>query len=216
MPAPAPRDNALAPAGESELVVGGFADSGGGHTAKPITFDGEGHLYVQAGVPSNACQEQDRAPLSRGLSPCPQLEQYGGVWRFGATARNQDQLGDGIRYSTGHRNVVALEWNAIANQLFLVMHGRDPLPGLGDLGYDLALRELAMPADSLVQRSGGHARGEWHRDEIAITATGLDVVEGKRDGLALPLPERWVGGVRVAPNQRNWRFDERTRSVELR
>jgi uncharacterized protein DUF1835 len=98
----------------------------------------------------------------------------------------------------------------------LVMHGRDPLPGLGDLGYDLALRELATPPDPLVQRSGGHARGEWHRDEVAITATGLAVLEGKRDGLALPLPEHWVGGVRVAPNQRNWRWDERARGVELR
>jgi glucose/arabinose dehydrogenase len=52
------------------------------------------------------------------------------VWRFVASGRNQDQLGDGIRYSTGHRNVVALEWNPIANELFLVMHGRDQLDTL--------------------------------------------------------------------------------------
>ncbi len=40
----------------------------------------------------------------------------------------------------------------------LVMHGRDPLPGLGDIGYDLALRELATPPEPLVLRSGGHSQ----------------------------------------------------------
>jgi hypothetical protein len=98
----------------------------------------------------------------------------------------------------------------------LVMHDRDPLPGLGDLGYDVALRELATLPEPLVQRSGGHARDAWHRDEVSITATGVAVLEGKRDALDLPLPERWVGGVRISPGQRNWRWDERTREVELR
>ena len=98
----------------------------------------------------------------------------------------------------------------------LVMHDRDPLPGLGDLGYDQALRELAALPDPLVQRSGGHAYEAWHLDEVAITESGRDVLEGRRDALALPFPERWVGGVRIAPAQRNWRWDERTRAVELR
>src|SRR5262245_27606010 len=47
----------------------------------------------------------------------------------------------------------------------LVMHDRDPLPGLGDLGYDLALREIAALADPLVQRSGGNAPRAWNRSE---------------------------------------------------
>jgi hypothetical protein len=97
----------------------------------------------------------------------------------------------------------------------LVMHGRDPLPGLGDIGYDLALRELATPPEPLVVRSGGHSQQAWHLDEVAITAVGIAVLEGTRDWLDLPLPERWVGGVRIAPQQRNWRWDERTRAVEL-
>src|SRR6185295_15490853 len=61
--------DSLAPGAEPELVVGGFLDSGGGHTAKPITFDGEGHLYTQAGVPSNSCQQADRTPGSAGQNP---------------------------------------------------------------------------------------------------------------------------------------------------
>ena len=98
----------------------------------------------------------------------------------------------------------------------LVMHDRDPLPGLGDLGYDLALRELATPPEPLVRRSGSNSREAWHLDEVAITTAGVAVLTGKRDALDLPLPERWVGGVRIAPSQRNWRWDERTRAVELR
>jgi hypothetical protein len=98
----------------------------------------------------------------------------------------------------------------------LVMHDRDPLPGLGDIGYDLALRELAALPDPLVLCSGGHAPEAWNLDEVSITELGVAVLEGKRDGLELPLPERWVGGVRIAPGQRNWRWDERTRGIELR
>ena len=98
----------------------------------------------------------------------------------------------------------------------LVMHDRDPLPGLGDLGYDQALRELAALPDALVQRSGGHAPDAWHLDEVAITESGRAALEGRRDALALPFPERWVGGIRIAAGQRNWRWDERTRAVELR
>jgi len=98
----------------------------------------------------------------------------------------------------------------------LVMHDRDPLPGLGDIGYDLALRELAALPDPLVQRSGGNAPRAWHLDDVAITELGRSVLEGRRDALSLPLPERWVGGVRIAPGQRNWRWNERTRAVELR
>ena len=85
---------------------------------------------MQAGVPSNNCQAQDRAPGSPVQNPCPQLEHFGGVWRFIASGRNQDHMSDGIRHSTGHRNVVALEWNPLANRLFLVMHGRDQLDTL--------------------------------------------------------------------------------------
>lgn len=138
--------NSLAPQGESEVVVEGFGDSGFGHSAKPITFDGEGHLYLQAGVPSNACQESQRTPGSPGQMPCPQLEEFGGVWRFIAGSRNQIHLEDGIRFSTGHRNAVALEWNPISDELFLVMHGRDSLDTLFPDAYNAEQRQ-ELPAE---------------------------------------------------------------------
>jgi hypothetical protein len=98
----------------------------------------------------------------------------------------------------------------------LVMHDRDPLPGLGDIGYDLVLRELAAPSEPLVVRTGAQTRAAWHTDEVAITELGREVLAGARDAFALPLPERWVGGVRVAPGQPSWRWNEVARDVELR
>jgi glucose/arabinose dehydrogenase len=163
--------DALLPTAEPELVVGGFADSGGGHTAKPIALDGEGHMYVQAGVPSNACQQQDRTPGSPGQNPCPQLERYGGVWRFIASARDQDQVEDGIQYSTGHRNVVALEWNPLANQLYLVMHGRDQLDMLWPQSYTAAQRS-ELPAEEF------HAVAQG--DNLGWPYTYYDQIRGER------------------------------------
>jgi hypothetical protein len=95
----------------------------------------------------------------------------------------------------------------------LVMHERDPLPGLGDIGYDQVLRELAALAEPLVLRAGTQSPHEWHRDEVAITALGRAVLKGERDWLGLRVPERWVGGVRIAPGQRNWRWDDRLAAV---
>lgn len=135
----------LVPPGDSELVVGNLPPSGGGHTAKPITFDSDGHLYTQAGVPSNACQQQARTPGSPGIRPCPYLEDHGGVFRFSAESRNQD-FSDAIRYSTGHRNVVALEWNPVVDRLYLVMHGRDQLDQLWPEHYSQEDR-VELPAE---------------------------------------------------------------------
>jgi hypothetical protein len=94
----------------------------------------------------------------------------------------------------------------------LVMHDRDPLPD-GDIGNDLALRELGAGDEPLVTRGGAHAPRDWHLDEVAITAVGLAVLQGRRDALAL-LPERWACGVRIARGEPHWRRNELTNDVE--
>lgn len=96
------------------------------HNAKPIAFDKKGHLYVPFGAPSNACQEPKRTPGAPGLDPCPHLEHHAGVWQFDANTLNQTQA-NGKKYATGIRSVVAMSWNDQADELFLVMHGRDDL-----------------------------------------------------------------------------------------
>ena len=84
---------------------------------------------MNIGAYSNSCQKQDRTPGSPGIRPCPILDSAGGIWQFKADKLNQT-YGDGIRYATGLRNVVGLDWNKQANKLFVMMHGRDQLHSL--------------------------------------------------------------------------------------
>lgn len=111
--------------GDAVTLVDGFTINNQ-HDAKSLTVDGKGGLYVNFGVPSNACMEKMRTKGSPGQRPCTILDNYGGVWKFDAAKSGQTQE-DGIRYSTGHRNAVALEWNRQADDLYLVNHGRDQL-----------------------------------------------------------------------------------------
>lgn len=99
------------------------------HESKSVTLDNEGNIYVNIGAFSNSCQERDRQPGSMGRMPCPVLDSAGGIWQFKADKLNQT-YGDGIKYATGLRNVVGLDWNNQLNQLFVMQHGRDDLHNL--------------------------------------------------------------------------------------
>lgn len=109
-----------------EVIAKGFIPQTQ-HETKSIAFDDKGNLFVTVGAPSNACQEPDRQPGVKGVDPCPLLERYGGIWRFKAEVKNQDQMKDGYRYATGIRNAVAIDWNTNENQLYALQHGRDQL-----------------------------------------------------------------------------------------
>lgn len=117
----------LVPTSEIELIltddykndVHGFE-----HTAKPLAFDKEGHMYVPYGAPGDICQVGQRVPGQLGQNPCPELEEHGGIWQFDANKLNQVQA-DGKRYATGLRSVVAMDWNHTDNALYALQHGRD-------------------------------------------------------------------------------------------
>lgn len=96
------------------------------HSSKSITLDPQGNIYVNIGAYSNACQEKDRMPGSKGMTPCPILDSAGGIWKFDGQKENQ-VYGDGKRYVTGLRNVIGLDWNTKTNSLFVTQHGRDQL-----------------------------------------------------------------------------------------
>jgi glucose/arabinose dehydrogenase len=161
----------LVPPGEAAVVVSDIPESGGGHASKPVTLDDAGHLYTQAGVPSNACEEPPRALHSSGLDPCPYLDQYGGVFRLIANSRGQNHPEYAVRYSTGHRNVVALEWNPSAGALYLVMHGRDQLDQMWPEHFTVEER-VELPAE------------EFHRvdqnDDLGWPYTYYDQIRGQR------------------------------------
>jgi glucose/arabinose dehydrogenase len=120
----------LTPSGPAEVVVGGFPEQRG-HADKDIAFDDKGNVYVNVGLPSNACAQPDRQPGGKGQDPCPQLENGGGVWKFSA-----DTLGQTFsvqnRYATGMRQGLALAWHE--GHLYMAMNSRDSLdtlyPGL--------------------------------------------------------------------------------------
>jgi len=107
-----------------EKIITGLGT--GQHPSKSIVLDNENHIYVNQGAYSNSCQEQDRTLGSKGKMPCPVLNDAAGIWQYSADKLNQTQA-DGIRYGTGLRNVVGLDWNQQTNSLFVMQHGRDQL-----------------------------------------------------------------------------------------
>ncbi|RYU97153.1 PQQ-dependent sugar dehydrogenase [Emticicia agri] len=108
-----------------ETVITGLPDLKQ-HESKPFTFDESGHIYVTIGAPSNVCQEKDRQKGSPGMMPCPLLEKNGGIWQFDADKLKQKQE-NGIRFATGIRNAVALDWDTNSKTLYALQHGRDML-----------------------------------------------------------------------------------------
>jgi len=108
-----------------ELIVKDLVDKGQ-HNSKSIALDNDGNLYVNIGAYSNSCQEKDRENGSKGIDPCPVLKDAGGIWQFKADKQNQSYA-EGVRYATGIRNVVGLDWNKEVNELYVMQHGRDQL-----------------------------------------------------------------------------------------
>ena len=109
---------------EEKIVTGLVAKNQ--HNTKSLALDNDGNIYVNIGAPSNCCQVQDRAKGSPGQDPCPILEKAGGIWQFKADKPNQSYA-EGVRYATGLRNVMGLDWNTEVNQLYVMQHGRDQL-----------------------------------------------------------------------------------------
>jgi glucose/arabinose dehydrogenase len=123
------------------------------HEAKAITLDYDGNLYVNIGAYSNSCQLQDRTKGSPGQKPCPILDSAGGIWQFKADKPNQS-YGDGVRYATGLRNVVGLDWNTATNSLFVMQHGRDQLHDLFPDMWDTK-QSAELPAECMYELHKG-------------------------------------------------------------
>jgi glucose/arabinose dehydrogenase len=122
------------------------------HQAKAFALDNQGYLYVNIGAYSNICSEYD--PEKKG---CPVLDSAAGIWRFKADRLNQTQQ-DGIRYATGLRNVVGLDWNQQDNQLFVMQHGRDALNNLFPNLYTVQQSAL-LPAECMYALKEGDNAG---------------------------------------------------------
>lgn len=111
--------------GSEQKIITGLVNQNQ-HNSKSIVLDNNGNIYVNIGAPSNCCQVQDRVKGSPGQEPCPILEKAGGIWQFKADKTNQSYA-EGVRYATGLRNVMGLDWNTEVNELYVMQHGRDQL-----------------------------------------------------------------------------------------
>lgn len=142
----------MAPLGPPDTIVFGLPDSMN-HSRKSIALGRDGSLYVAIGAPGNSCMVESRTRGSPGMDPCPLLERRGGIWRFDATRTGQSQ-GDGTRFATGLRNVMALGMDPGSDQLYAVMHGRDQLH---DLWPELYTPEESaeLPSEEFVRITEG-------------------------------------------------------------
>lgn len=141
---------------QPEKIITGLK-MGRQHETKSIVLDNNGNVYVNIGSPSNSCQEKDRQKGSMGIKGCPLLDSTGGIWQFKADQLNQS-YGDGVRYATGLRNVVGLDWNQQNNKLFVMQHGRD---NLHDIFPDLYTEKESalLPAECMYMLNKGDDAG---------------------------------------------------------
>lgn len=140
-----------------ETIVSGLLDRRE-HNSKSIVLDNAGNVYVNIGAYSNSCQEEDRQPGSMGRKGCPILDSAGGIWQFKADKMNQTYT-NGMRYATGLRNVVGLDWNQQKDQLFVMMHGRDQLHDIFPALYT-EKQSAELPAECLYAIKKGD-NGGW-------------------------------------------------------
>ena len=148
-------ENVIDTAHPEKIITG--LKKGRQHETKSIVLDDAGNIYVNIGAYSNSCQEVDRGKGSKGIMPCPILDSAGGIWRFKADKLNQT-YGDGTRYATGIRNVVGLDWNTQANQLFVMQHGRDGLFQMFPEYYN-EKQSAELPAECLYALKEGDNAG---------------------------------------------------------
>jgi glucose/arabinose dehydrogenase len=135
-----------------EMIVEGLMNKRE-HSSKSITLDNNGFIYVNIGAPSNACQEKNREKGSPGMNPCPILDSAGGIWQF-RTDKLKQKYSDGLRYVTGIRNIVGLDWNNSVNDLYAVQHGRDDLDRMFPELYTEEQR-TELPAEEMFRMTKG-------------------------------------------------------------
>lgn len=171
-----------------ETIVTGLKK--GQHPSKSIILDNNNHIYVNIGAYSNSCQEIDRTKGSKGKMPCPVLDDAAGIWQFSADKPNQTQA-DGVRYGTGIRNVVGLDWNQQTNSLFVMQHGRDQLHDNWPEFFD-EKQSAELPAECMYEIKPGANNAGWpyiyydqirHKKMLAPEYGGDGKKEGGQDAI---------------------------------
>ncbi|HET6308576.1 MAG TPA: PQQ-dependent sugar dehydrogenase [Rhodopila sp.] len=143
--------NGLTPTGAAETVVSGLPLTGD-HPMHPFQIDAQGHLYVDLGSATNACQSQNRMPNVPGINPCTELETRAGTWEYDANKLNQT-FSAKERFATGLRNGEGFAFDS-AGRIFATQHGRDQLYENFSKYYN-AEQGQNEPAEEVVQERRG-------------------------------------------------------------
>ncbi len=172
------------------------------HASKSLTLDDAGNIYVNIGAPSNSCQEIDRTKGSKGINPCPILDSAGGIWQFKVDQTDQGYH-NGVRYATGLRNVVGLDWNRLENKLYVTMHGRDMLYNLYPDMFDTTV-SAELPSETMYALNKGDDAGwpyvyydHFQKKKILSPEYGGD---GKKAGGENAIDPIMAFPAHVAPN----------------
>jgi len=123
-----------------------------------------------------------------------------------------------VKNGLGHMEQMALEFIAGgANrfyELFRKWSAAEPGYGLGDAQlWDVLIRlvECGQPLLRLEGRKDlGFSENYPHLSQLVftLTETGLAILDGQRDLWEMEPQEFWLGGVRLAPPNPRWRWDE--------
>lgn len=142
------------PSAAPEIIVSGLPLTGD-HTMHPFVIDERGQLFVDVASATNACEVNNRIPLTPGHDPCTELQTRGGIWRYDATRINQ-QFSAAQRYATGIRNGEGMSFDS-AGRMYVTQHARDQL---GELWQDRYTPEQGheLPAEEvlLVEQGGDY------------------------------------------------------------
>jgi glucose/arabinose dehydrogenase/mono/diheme cytochrome c family protein len=113
------------PSGKPVVVVQGLPLTGD-HPMHPFAIDSSGGLYIDLGSATNACQIENRIPLSKGHQPCTELKTRGGIWRYDANQKGQ-RFSPAGRFATGIRNADGIAVDSTGQGIYATQHGRDQL-----------------------------------------------------------------------------------------
>jgi glucose/arabinose dehydrogenase len=141
----------IALAAKAETVLSGMPLTGD-HPMHPFIIDAKGSLFVDLGSATNACQSENRFPLSPGLNPCTELETRAGIWRYDATKTDQT-FSASERYATGVRNGEGFSFDK-SGRLYVTQHGRDQLSQNWPKLYTVE-QGVDLPAEELLELKQG-------------------------------------------------------------
>jgi hypothetical protein len=87
-----------------------------------------------------------------------------------------------------------------------LLHETEPLPFLGDRMFWHVLHELGAVADPPFAVAGDNRQAPWPHRRLALTRSGVALLEARADWLSCDPRPRWVGGVCIRPGVPAWRW----------